>query len=415
MVAGLVAILTVVWWTHAVAWTWYAFIGACHDRRGVDGCWLSAGHGMSLPPDARPMRRASSCCERRSPRAFPGRGRRGRRRRDGSLWREAFGTLTYDPDAPAADDGHDLRSRVAHEGDRDDDARDAPGRTRARCGSTTASATLLPGLARRRSRDGHGPRSARALLGPDRVSAVLPRSRRPRGVRARHLHDAARVPAAHAVDLQRPRLHAARVHPRGRWRRAARTRSSTALRRRARTRSRCWFTPPRRWRAAHRADRSRLLARPPARGEVHDENARGARRRRRTRRAVRHGAAPSARSRGSCCRRSRGATHAGAGGRRWRHVRRRARTCPAARARSAGTRCCRLRRAARGCRRAPSATPASPARRCGSIRSATLRRAAHQPRAPVARQRGDSARSGRAFHDAVMRGLAIGTADRGIG
>ena len=45
------------------------------------------------------------------------------------------------------------------------------------------------------------------------------------------------------------------------------------------------------------------------------------------------------------------------------------RPCPAARARSAGTRCCRPRRAARGCRRARSATPASPARRCGSIPS----------------------------------------------
>ena len=41
---------------------------------------------------------------------------------------------------------------------------------------------------------------------------------------------------------------------------------------------------------------------------------------------------------------------------------------PAARARSAGTRCCRRRRAARRCRRARSATPASPARRSGSIR-----------------------------------------------
>ena len=44
--------------------------------------------------------------------------------------------------------------------------------------------------------------------------------------------------------------------------------------------------------------------------------------------------------------------------------------CRAARARSAGTRCCRPRRAARACRRAPSATPASPARRCGSIPTA---------------------------------------------
>ena len=42
----------------------------------------------------------------------------------------------------------------------------------------------------------------------------------------------------------------------------------------------------------------------------------------------------------------------------------------AARARSAGIRCCRLRRAARGCRPRRSATSASPARRCGSTRNA---------------------------------------------
>ena len=45
----------------------------------------------------------------------------------------------------------------------------------------------------------------------------------------------------------------------------------------------------------------------------------------------------------------------------------RRRPCPAARARSAGTPCCRPRRAGRGCRPARSATPGSPARRCGSI------------------------------------------------
>ena len=52
------------------------------------------------------------------------------------------------------------------------------------------------------------------------------------------------------------------------------------------------------------------------------------------------------------------------------HARRQKVACPEARARSGGTRCCRPHRAARACRRRPSATSASPARRCGSIRPA---------------------------------------------
>ena len=54
--------------------------------------------------------------------------------------------------------------------------------------------------------------------------------------------------------------------------------------------------------------------------------------------------------------------------RRWRRSSRGAPTSPGARARWGGTRCCPPRHAAAACRRGPSATPASPARRCGSIR-----------------------------------------------
>ena len=141
-------------------------------------------------------------------------------------------------------------------------------------------------LERRRSRERHDSRSAGARVRADGVPALLSRLHRPRRVRARHLRAAARVRAAIAVDLQRPRVHAARVHPRGRAaagpgvqrragqrsiRRAASRRSSIASRR---------SSPPSRCASIRRAPgatrtapteidawRGRLLV-----GEVHDEN-----------------------------------------------------------------------------------------------------------------------------------------------
>ena len=46
-------------------------------------------------------------------------------RKDGAVWRRAFGALTYEPDSADDHDRHGLRSRVADEADRDDHARDA--------------------------------------------------------------------------------------------------------------------------------------------------------------------------------------------------------------------------------------------------------------------------------------------------
>ena len=80
----------------------------------------------------------------------------------------------------------------------------------------------LAGVARRRSRVRHHRGSSRARVRADRVSPLLPRSSGTRRVRARDLHAAARVRAAHAVDLQRSRIHPAGVHPRGRESRAVR-------------------------------------------------------------------------------------------------------------------------------------------------------------------------------------------------
>ena len=125
---------------------------------------------------------------------------------------------------------------------------------------------------------------------------------------------------------------------------------------------------------AHRADEAGA-ERCSARSDAHRRGARRlrrrARRRRRTRGIVRVG---RRRAVVRACRAARGtrrperarsllhgADRAGDDGR--------ARS-PTARARSGGTRCCPLRRAEPRCRRRPSDTSGSPARRCGSIRSA---------------------------------------------
>ena len=121
-------------------------------------------------------------------------------------------------------------------------------------------------------------------LGTDRVPAVVSRLHRAVRVREGHLHAPARVRAGDAVHLQRSRLHAAGIHPRGR-RAAAHAAGPTApsIRHAAlaaqfsRLRSfltpdPLTFNPPRAWRpncAPTEVDRwrGRLLT-----GEVHDEN-----------------------------------------------------------------------------------------------------------------------------------------------
>ena len=118
----------------------------------------------------------------------------------------------------------------------------------------------------------------------------------------------------------------------------------------------------------HRADRDRRVARTTARRRGARREHVGARRRGGTRGAVRNG-------RGRRRLRPRGAAHdrrrADPRARRKRCARSsRGRTSRAARARSDGTRCSRRRRAARSSRRRRSATPASPGRRSGSTGSA---------------------------------------------
>ena len=211
-----------------------------------------------------------------------------------------------------------------------------------------------------RSRGGHDPRSAGARLGPDRVPAVLPRLHRPPRVRAGDLLAAARIRAALAIDLQRPGVHAARVHPRGRATAGAgfggapgaldlspgSRRSSTGWPRSSR---------PSRSRSIRRARGASARRRPKSISGADGCSSARSTTRTRGRSAARPGtpgsSAPpprSARSPAPCC----GPSPAS----RPRQPRddadvHQARpTFPAARARSAGTRCCRRHRAARGSR-----------------------------------------------------------------
>ena len=168
--------------------------------------------------------------------------------------------------------------------------------------------------------------------------------------------------------LQRSRLHAARpAHRAGRWRPPGGAVRSVRAQRR-------WAAPEigyaraRRVACSRRADERR---RPGASGcswATCTTTTPRPRRRGRSRRALRHGARLSARSPAGSCRCGRAASSCRPESPPPRpRASPPAARCRAVRARWAGTRCCRRRRAARACRRAPSATPASPARRSGSI------------------------------------------------
>ena len=211
-------------------------------------------------------------------------------------------------------------------------------------------------MARRRSRDGDRPRSARARVGPAGAPGRS-RRRRPARVRARHLRDAARVRAAHAVDLQRPRLHPARRFSR-RIAAARRSRSSSSGST-VRPEPDVLTFDARRRRSTALAAPTRPMDEDARRGRTADRRGArqlrgGARRRRRAtpacsarrRRSARFARAMLRAARGDA--RSPRAVHAGAG-RDVHDEERRARQLARARA---GIRCCRLRRAARGCRRA---------------------------------------------------------------
>ena len=304
--------------------------------------------------------------------------------------------------------------RLAHQGDRDDDRRHGAGARRARSSSTQPVAGVLRRVARRGSRGGDRPRSAGARLWPARSPGRC-RRRRPPRVRARDLRDPARVRAADAVDLQRPRVHPARVSCGGPRRRAARRAvppyrgppqadiTDPGRQCPASAGPLTFGLPPTRARRrADAADGRGSAARPRSVGEVHDNYA-----------AALGGVAGHAGLFGT----------APAVGAFARAVLRAARASaaraapfspelvapftdekhasPAARARSAGIRCCRLRRAARGCRRRRSATSGSPAHRSGSIRCATATSCCSTNRVCGGGTLDEMRTVRRAFHDAL--------------
>ena len=161
-------------------------------------------------------------------------------------------------------------------------------------------------------------------------------------------------------DLQRPRVHAARVHPRG----CDRHTSQSAVR------NGCRGAGAALWRAGgmartNRADRNRSLAGSAAVWRGARRERLGARRCGGACGPVRDGAGRGrvrAPRTGDVSRRHR----SGAETRRSRDSSRAA-PCPAARARWGGTRCCRTSSCGTRLSDAPSGTPASPARRSGSI------------------------------------------------
>ena len=285
--------------------------------------------------------------------------------------------LTYEPGTPAGRIRRNrLRPRLSDQGDRHHDARDA---ARGAPGPAPADpVSPAAGMAAAAIAPTYTSAISGALQRPDGMDAVLSRPAGPR----RHDGGICALPLEYVPwtqPLQRPRVHAARIRPRGRRRRPL-DRSSQPMAGRTRA-------PLRRARRVARTDRAdrdrswrgRLLV-----GEVHDENAwalggvAGTR-------ACSAPRQPSARSRAACSP-LRGSTGLARRETLARFVTRS--TVPQfARARL-GHHAAHvlLRRASLGAR--VRATPASPARRSGSIRAArSLRRAAHEPRPPVARGR----------------------------
>ena len=302
--------------------------------------------------------------------AFPGGVRRGRARDGALVHLRAFGRLSYDADAAAVTDRHDLRPGQPDQGRRHHHhGHDAGGRGPAR------------------------PRQARARV-PAAASAAEPRTR----VTVRQLlthssgidwwaplykeHRGPGRPTSSASRRWTWRTSRARSRSTATWGSCCWARSWSAWRASRSTPSRAAGSSgplgmkdtqlPRRRRrcvAAHRADRERPLARAGrARRGARRERVRD-RRRRAARGPLRHRARPGAvradaaerrRLRPPALRLARDASRRSRG----------PRACRARRARSAGTRRTARTPPARSCRRARSGTRASRARRCGSTPSA---------------------------------------------
>ena len=157
-------------------------------------------------------------------------------RAGGPLWNQAFGTLTYDPGAfiAAPDTVFDIASltkviatttlvmRAVDEG------------------RLTLDAPISTWLSEWRGTDRNYVSIRDLLAHCSGLTAYLPFYREIQGrpdFQAGHLRAATRVSSAHAVDLQRPRLHPARVHPRGRGSSTCRTSGRSTTRSRSRARS----------------------------------------------------------------------------------------------------------------------------------------------------------------------------------
>ena len=228
---SLAAMLAVYLWT-PLAWTWYVLAGTivCVTI-GMSVSWAAPRKGLRPLFRAAVARTAKGCDDgrgasgcRAGDRRRDRRGRISRRRRRGRIERGTDLDRVVRPPGvrPRLAGGsrrYTVRSRVDHEGDRHDDDRHGSGGTR-RSVARPAGGRRVPRMARHGSRVGDRRRSARARVGAAGASGRCA-ARRPTRVRARHLHDAARIRASDDVDLQRSRIHPARISSGGLRRRLA--------------------------------------------------------------------------------------------------------------------------------------------------------------------------------------------------
>ena len=329
------------------------------------------------------------------------RGRGGQGRRARAPASRSAGSPTTPMPRPVRR-GHDLRPGQPHQGHRHHDhGHDPGGRGQAR--PRQAGVGVPARVPRRGQGQGHGVAPADALVGHRLVGAPLQGAQGQGGVPPAH-----RWPWTSSTSRARSRSTAT-------WASSCSARSWSAWRDRTSTRSRARgifeplgmkdtrYRPGPELLPAHRAHRERSLARPrPARRGARRERVRPGRRRA-ARRPLRHRPRPGAlRADAAERRRLRAAADRVARDRGALHQRRRrARLEPRARLGHAQR---ELLRGHRCSRRAPSATPASPARRCGSIPTASSSSSC-SPTASTRRARTTrSARSRPAVADAVVRG-----------
>ena len=146
--------------------------------------------------------------------------------RDGALWQQAFGTLDYEAGAPVTrvDTVFDLASLTKVIATTSLVMRLVEPRS---FGAKSSCPQLDSRVARTRPRTRHDSIASESQFGAHGLASLFPGSHRPAGISARDLLASARIRAGHAVDLQRSRVHPARLH-----RRRCRRRSVSRDRRR---------------------------------------------------------------------------------------------------------------------------------------------------------------------------------------